>query len=129
MTGALDGIERVSARDPRAGRLDRVGFFQDVLVPGHAFFVREHDVLVHLLVGHGTVETVEGTEARDEEDHLRAIGALAAPDREGPAGEPAERSFLKAHAATKGRGGIKIPHLGGGGPSRSPLAARPRTSK
>jgi len=37
---------------------------------------------------------------------------LAAPDREGPAGESAERSFLEAHAATKGRGGIKIPPLG-----------------
>src|SRR2546427_12293588 len=91
MAGALDGVERVSARDPRAGRLDRVGFLQDVLVPRDAFFVREDDVFVHLLVGHGTVETVEGAEARDEEDHLRAVGALAAPDREGTAGESAER--------------------------------------
>src|SRR5437016_1786082 len=110
MAGALDRVERVSAGDPGAGRLDRVRFFQDVLVLRDALFVREHDVLVHLLVGHGTVEAVEGADARDEEDHLRAIRALAAADRKGTAGESAEGSLLKAHGSTKGRCGIKIPH-------------------
>src|SRR5438093_980767 len=110
MAGALDCVEGVSAGDPGAGRLDRVRFFQDVLVLRDALFVREHDVLVHLLVGHGTVEAVEGANARDEEDHLRAVRALAAADRKGTAGESAKGSLLKAHASTKGRGGIKIPH-------------------
>src|SRR5947199_5899601 len=110
MAGALDRVERVSAGDPGAGRLDRVRFFQDVLVLRDALFVREHDVLVHLLVGDGTVEAVEGADARDEEDHLRAVRALAAADRKGTAGESAKGSLLKAHASTKGRCGIKIPH-------------------
>src|SRR3989442_1325948 len=114
MAGGPHGVERGSARGSPARRFDRVGFLPDGLVPPDAGFVRRDDVLVHLLLGHGTVETVEGAEARDEEDHLRAVGALAAPDREGTAGESAERSFLKAHAATKGRGGIKIPHIGAG---------------
>src|SRR5947199_8855671 len=110
MAGALDRVERVSAGDPGAGRLDRVRFFQDVLVLRDALFVREHDVLVHLLVRDGTVEAVERANARDEEDHLRAVRALAAADRKGTAGESPKGSLLKAHASTKGRGGIKIPH-------------------
>src|SRR5436309_3288417 len=109
MAGALDRVERVSAGDPGAGRLDRVRFFQDVLVLRDALFVREHDVLVHLLVRDGTVEAVERANARDEEDHLRAVRALAAADRKGTAGESPKGSLLKAHASTKGRGGIKIP--------------------
>src|SRR3989454_5451305 len=110
MAGALDRVEGVSAGDSGAGRLDRVRFLQDVLVPRDAFFVREHDVLVHFLVGDGTVEAVEGTDARDEEDHLRAVRALAAADRKRTAGESTVGSLLKAHASTKGRCGIKIPH-------------------
>src|SRR2546428_470163 len=110
VAGALDRVERVSAGDPGAGRLNRVRFFQDVFVSRDAFFVREHDVLVHFFVGDRTVETVEGTDARDEEDHLRAVRALAASDRKRTAGESAVRSLLKAHASTKGRCGIKIPH-------------------
>src|SRR2546428_11758809 len=103
MADALDRVEGVSAGDPGAGRLDRVRFFQDVLVLRDALFVHEHDVLVHLLVGHGTVEAVERADARDEEDHLRAIRALAAGDRKGTAGEYAEGSLLKADASTNGR--------------------------
>src|SRR2546427_894442 len=110
VAGALDRVERVSAGDPGAGRLNRVRFFQDVFVSRDAFFVREHDVLVHFFVGDRTVETVEGTDARDEEDHLRAVRALAASDRKRTAGESAVGSLLKTHASTKGRCGIKIPH-------------------
>src|SRR3989442_7908100 len=110
MAGALDRVERVSAGDPGAGRLDRVRFFQDVLVLRDALFVREHDVLVHLLVRDGTVEAVERANARDEEDHLRAVRALAAADRKGTAGESAKRSLLQAHASTQGPRGLQIPH-------------------
>src|SRR3989475_6348743 len=110
VAGALDRIERVSAGDPGASRPNRVRFFQDVFVSRDAFFVREHDVVVHFFVGDRTVETVEGADARDEEDHLRAVRALAAADRKRTAGESAVGSHLKAHASTKGRCGIKIPH-------------------
>src|SRR3989449_1665569 len=120
MAGALDRVEGGSAGDSGAGRLDRVGFLQDGLVPRDALLVRRHDVLVHFLVGDGTVEAVEGTDARDEEDHLRAVRALAAADWKGTAGESAEGSLLKAHVSTKGRCGIKIPYIGTGRPSDGP---------
>src|SRR5256712_866333 len=110
VAGALDRVERVSAGDPGVGRPNRVRLFQDVFVSRDALFVREHDVLVHFLVGDGTVEAVEGADAGDEKDHLRAIRALAAADRKRTAGESAVGSLLKAHASTKGRCGIKIPH-------------------
>src|SRR5256712_309815 len=110
VAGGRDRAQRVSAGDPGAGRLNRVRFFQDVFVSRDAFFVREHNVLVHFFVGDRTVETVEGTDARDEEDHLRAVRALAASDRKRTAGESAVGSLLKTHASTKGRCGIKIPH-------------------
>src|SRR5205823_5908978 len=123
----FDRVERVSARDPGARRADRMGLVQDVFVPQDALLVREDDVLVHLLVGDGAVEAVEGTEARDEEDHLGPVRALAAADRQAAAGESAEGSFLEAHAASKGRRGIKIPWAERG-PDR-PTPAMQRTSK
>src|SRR2546426_2819571 len=62
MAGGLDGVERGSAPDAPAGRLGRMGFLPDVLLPGPAVFVRENDILVHLLVGTRAVEAMEGGE-------------------------------------------------------------------
>jgi hypothetical protein len=115
VAGPFHDIERVPARDPGARRLDRAGLLEDVLVLQDALLVREDHVLVHLLVGDGAVEAVEGTEARDEEDHLRPVRALAAADREAAAGESAEGASFEAHAASKGRRGIKIPRAWGAG--------------
>src|SRR3989475_1959532 len=112
MAGAPDPRQRGAPGDPCARRPHPVRLFPDVLVLRDALFVRENHVLVHLLVGHGTVEAVEGADARDEEDHLRAVRALPATDRKGTAGESAEGSLLKAHASPKGRGRINNPHLG-----------------
>ena len=104
----LDRVERIPARDPRAGRADRAGLLEDVLVAGDALLVREDDVPVHLLVGNRAVEAVEGAQARHEEDHLRAVRALAASDREGAAGEPTERTLFEAHAPPNRPRGIKV---------------------
>src|SRR5947199_10768846 len=92
-----------------------------------ALLVGEDEVVVHLLVGDGAVEAVEGTEARDEEDDLGPLRALAAANRQAAAGESAEGSFLEAHVASMGRQGIKIPGSSGG-PDR-PQPAMQRTSK
>src|SRR5205807_2425189 len=81
-----------------------------------------------LLVRDGTVETMEGTDARDEEDHLRPVRALPASDREAAAGESSERPLLETHASTNRRRGINIPHHEGGG-SRPGTPRGIRTSK
>src|SRR5467141_847328 len=110
MAGALDRIERITARDPRAGRADRVGLLDDIFVSRHALFVREDDVFVHLLVRDGAIEAVEGAEARDEQDHLGPIRAFAAADRKTPAGGSAKRPFLETHGPRTILGGrIKVP--------------------
>src|SRR5205807_270624 len=80
-----------------------------------AVLVREDDVLVHLLVRDGTVETMEGTDARDEEDHLRPVRALPASDGKAAAGESSEGPLLETHASTNRRRGINIPHHEGEG--------------
>src|SRR5206468_12359616 len=119
--------KRVPRREPGARRAARMGHAQDAFAPQDARLAREDDDLVPLPVGNGAVEAVEGTEARDQEDHLGPVRALAAADRQAAAGESAEGSFLEAHAASKGRRGIKIPWAERG-PDR-PTPAMQRTSK
>src|SRR5205823_12883988 len=56
----LDRVEGIATGNPRAGRADCTGLFEDVFVSGDALLVREDDVMVHLLVGDGAVKAVEG---------------------------------------------------------------------
>jgi len=58
---------------------------------------------------------MEGTDARDEEDHLGPVRALAATDGKAAAGESSEGPLLEAHASTNRRRGINIPHHEGEG--------------
>jgi hypothetical protein len=58
---------------------------------------------------------MKGTDARDEEDHLRAVRTLAATDGEAAAGESSEGPLLETHASTNRRRGINIPHHEGEG--------------
>src|SRR6266571_4484570 len=102
MTKAVDRLHRVAARDPRALRADRTRLREDVLVAGHAHLVREHDVLVHLLVRDRAVEAVVRAEARHEEDHLRALATQAASlgdcaDRHGAARALLDRRERERH--------------------------------
>jgi len=53
---------------------------------------------------------MEGADPRDEEDHLRPIGALPASDRKTAPGESSEGPFLESHGSTNRRRGINIPH-------------------
>src|SRR3989441_8329360 len=116
----FDRVEGVASRNPRAGGADGPGLLEDVLVPRDALLVREDDVLIHLLVRDGAVETMEGTDARDEEDHLGPVRALPASDREAAAGESSEGPLLEAHGSTNRRRGINIPHHEGGGANQRP---------
>src|SRR2546430_10417099 len=110
MAGGPSRIDTASARGPRARRLDPLRFLPELLRLPDPLFLLRYQVLLLFPLLQGAVEAVERANARDEEDHLRAVRALAAADRKGTAGESAEGSLLKAHVSTKGRGGIKIPH-------------------
>src|SRR5207244_6558056 len=85
-------------------------------------------VVVHLLVRDGTVETMEGKDGRDEEDHPGPVRALAATDGKAAAGESSQGPLLEAHASTNRRRGINIPHHEGGG-KRTTEPRGKRTSK
>src|SRR5439155_20798907 len=113
--GPFDRVEGVASRDPRAGGADGPGLLEDVLVLRDALLVREDDVLVHLLVRDGTVETMEGTDARDEEDHRGPVRALAATDGKAAASESSEGPPLAPHRPPNARRARKLPDHDGRG--------------